>query len=137
MASDDNTGQGPHGTPTGDLDSFGQKLKKARESEESRRLWKKQLNKPPKTALGLAFRVSVELVSAVAVGLAIGWALDEWLGTRPWVMVVFIVLGFAAGVMNVYRMASGMGNTMGYREKDDASGTEASGTPEEGKDRGG
>ncbi len=137
MASDDNTGQGPHGHPEGDLESFGQKLKKARASEESRRLWKKQLKEPPKTALGLAFRVSVELVSAVAVGLAIGWALDEWLGTRPWVMVVFIVLGFAAGVMNVYRMASGMGNTVGYREKDDATGTEASGTPEEGKDRGG
>lgn len=133
MASGDDTGQGP----SGDLESFGQKLKKARATEESRRLWKKQLKEPPKTALGLAFRVSVELVSAVAVGLAIGWALDEWLGTRPWVMVVFIVLGFAAGVMNVYRLASGMGNTAGYRQKDDASGPEASGTPEEGKDRGG
>ncbi len=133
MASDDNTGQGP----SGDLDSFGKRLKKARETEESRRLWKKQLNRPPQTALGLAFRVSVELVSAVAVGLAIGWALDEWLGTRPWVMVVFIVLGFTAGVMNVYRMASGMGNTMGYREKDDAPGSEVSAAPEEGKDRGG
>jgi ATP synthase protein I len=133
MASDDDTGRGP----SGDLESFGQKLKKARETEESRRLWKKQLKEPPKTALGLAFRVSVELVSAVAVGLAIGWALDEWLGTRPWVMVAFIVLGFAAGVMNVYRLASGMGNTAGYRQKDDASGKKASGTPEEGKDRGG
>lgn len=133
MASDDDTGRGP----SGDLESFGQKLKKARESEESGRLWKKQIKEPPKTALGLAFRVSVELVSAVAVGLAIGWALDEWLGTRPWVMVAFIVLGFAAGVMNVYRLASGMSNTAGYRQKDDASGEQASGTPEEGKDRGG
>jgi len=132
MASDDDTSA----RPPGDLDDFGQKLKKARETEESRRLWKSNVNRPPQTALGLAFRVSVELVSAVAVGLAIGWALDEWLGTRPWVMIVFIILGFAAGVMNVYRMASGMGNTMGYREKEDASGAEASGTPdEEGIDR--
>jgi ATP synthase protein I len=130
MASDDDTS----GRPQRDLDDFGQKLNKARESEESRRLWKSNVNRPPQTALGLAFRVSVELVSAVAVGLAIGWVLDEWLGTRPWLMVVFIVLGFAAGVMNVYRMASGMGNTMGYK-KDDATGNEAPGTPEEGKDR--
>ncbi len=130
MASDDDTS----GRPQRGLGDFGQKLNKARESEESRRLWKSNVNRPPQTALGLAFRVSVELVSAVAVGLAIGWVLDEWLGTRPWLMVVFIVLGFAAGVMNVYRMASGMGNTMGYK-KDDATGNEAPGTPEEGKDR--
>ncbi len=131
MTSDDDNTR----PPPNDLDSFGQKLKKARESEESRRLWKSNVNRPPQTALGLAFRVSVELVSAVAVGLAIGWVLDEWLDTRPWVMVVFIILGFAAGVMNVYRMASGMGNTMGYREKEDASGPEAPVTPEKGTDR--
>jgi len=131
MASDDDTSK----APPSDLDAFGQKLQKARETEESRRLWKSDVNRPPQTALGLAFRVSVELVSAVAVGLAIGWVLDEWLDTRPWVMVVFIVLGFAAGVMNVYRMASGMSTTMGYRQKDDASGPEASQTPEKGKDR--
>jgi len=130
MASDDDTSK----APPGDLDAFGQKLKKARETEESRRLWKSDVNKPPQTALGLAFRVSVELVSAVAVGFAIGWGLDYLLDTKPWLMVVFIVLGFAAGVMNVYRLASGMGNTMGYK-KDDATGNEAPGTPEEGKDR--
>lgn len=131
MTSDDETSK----RSPSDLDDFGRKLKKAQETEESRRLWKSNVNRPPQTALGLAFRVSVELVSAVAVGLAIGWALDEWLDTRPWIMVVFIILGFAAGVMNVYRMASGMGNTMGYREKEDASGPEAPAAPEKGTDR--
>ncbi|WNJ99273.1 AtpZ/AtpI family protein [Thalassospiraceae bacterium LMO-JJ14] len=131
MTSDDETSK----RSPSDLDDFGRKLKKAQETEESRRLWKSDVNRPPQTALGLAFRVSVELVSAVAVGLAIGWVLDEWLDTRPWVMVVFIILGFAAGVMNVYRMASGMSNTMGYREKEDASGNEAPAAPEKGTDR--
>ena len=133
MTSDDDNTR----PPPNDLDSFGQKLKKARESEESRRLWKSNVNRPPQTALGLAFRVSVELVSAVAVGLAIGWGLDYLLDTKPWLMVVFIVLGGAAGVMNVFRLASGFGNAIGYR-KDEASGAPAADeTPEGGKDRGG
>lgn len=127
----------PKTQPPGDLDAFGRKLTKARESEESRRMWKSDVDAPPKSALGLAFRVSVELVSAVAVGLAIGWGLDYLLDTKPWLMVVFIVLGGAAGVMNVFRLASGFGNAIGYR-KDEASGAPAvDETPEEGKDRGG
>ena len=67
-------------------------------------------------ALGLALRVGVELVSAVAVGTAIGWGLDYWLGTRPWFMLVFIVIGGAAGIINVYRMASGFGYSAGYQK---------------------
>jgi ATP synthase protein I len=69
--------------------------------------------------LGLAFRVSVEIVSAVAVGVAIGWLADQWLGTRPWLMLVFIVLGGAAGILNVYRMASGFGYAVGYKKDDE------------------
>ena len=107
-----------------DLDAFGKKLKKARESEETRRLWKSNVNKAPNSALGLAFRVSVELVSAVAVGFAIGWGFDWLFDTRPWLMVVFIILGFAAGVMNVYRMAIGMNNAIGYSEKEKAPATD-------------
>ena len=128
----------PPKKPPSDLDAFGAKLSKARESEESRRLWKSNVNRPPKSALGLAFRVAVELVSAVAVGLAIGWGLDYVLDTKPWLMVVFIVLGFAAGVINVYRMAAGFNNAIGYEGKDEAPGAgSADGAPEEGKDRGG
>lgn len=118
-----------------DLDAFGKKLKKAQESEESRRLWKSNVNRAPKTALGLAFRVSVELVSALVVGLAIGWALDQWLDTGPLLMVAFLVLGFAAGLMNVYRVAVGMSLQMGYKEKTEVSEAEnADGDPRRGKD---
>jgi len=70
------------------------------------------------SALSLAFRVGVELISAVAVGTAIGWGLDEWFGTRPWLMLVFIILGGAAGILNVYRMASGFGYGVGYTKTD-------------------
>lgn len=73
----------------------------------------------PKSALGLAFRVGVELVSALAIGVGIGWLLDSWLGTRPWLMLVFILLGGAAGILNVYRTARGFGYAVGYRQQNE------------------
>lgn len=57
-------------------------------------------------ALGMGLRVGVELVSALAVAVAIGWGLDRWLGTMPFLLMLFIVLGGAAGVANVWRLVS-------------------------------
>ena len=57
------------------------------------------------SALARGFRLSTELVAGVLVGAFIGWALDRWLGTLPWGMMVFLLLGFAAGVVNVVRAA--------------------------------
>lgn len=65
--------------------------------------------------VGFALRVGVELVSALIVGAGIGWLLDRWLGTGPWLMVVFLFLGMGAGIANVYRAASGLGSAVGYR----------------------
>lgn len=59
-------------------------------------------------ALGQALRLGIELVAGVAVGGFIGWALDRWLGTAPLLMVVFLGLGAAAGIMNVVRTAKRM-----------------------------
>jgi ATP synthase protein I len=56
-------------------------------------------------ALGQALRLGAELVAGVAVGGFIGWALDRFLGTAPFLMVVFLGLGAAAGIMNVVRTA--------------------------------
>jgi ATP synthase protein I len=68
-----------------------------------------------RNALGMALRIGVELVVALAVAIGIGWALDRWLGTRPWGMIVFFFLGIAAGLVNVYRTISGLGMAIGYR----------------------
>jgi ATP synthase protein I len=59
-------------------------------------------------AFGQALRLGVELVAGVAVGGFIGWALDRWFGTAPLMMVVFLGLGAAAGIMNVVRTAKRM-----------------------------
>ena len=56
-------------------------------------------------AFARGFRLSTELVAGVLVGAAIGWALDRWLGISPWGLIVFLLLGFAAGVVNVMRAA--------------------------------
>lgn len=70
------------------------------------------------SGFGLAFRVTVELVVAPAVGGGIGWLLDSWLGTMPGLMIVFFMLGGAAGVMNVYRTVSGIGHGVGYKPRE-------------------
>ena len=59
---------------------------------------------------GMAYgmRMAAELVGAVIVGGAIGWSLDKWLGSTPWLFLLFFVLGFAAGVLNVVRAYEGM-----------------------------
>lgn len=61
-------------------------------------------------ASGMArgFRLSSELVAGVLVGAALGWLLDRWLSTTPWGFIVFLLLGFAAGVLNVMRAAGVM-----------------------------
>jgi ATP synthase protein I len=57
------------------------------------------------SAIARGFRLSTELVAGVLVGAAIGWLIDRWLGISPWGMIVFLMLGFAAGVLNVMRAA--------------------------------
>jgi ATP synthase protein I len=96
--SDDGTGHG----------SFEARLKSARD--------RRGLDPPPPgedgkdgggsgpSALGVGTRVGVELVSAMVVAVAIGWALDRWLHTSPAFLVVFVLLGFGAGIANLWRL---------------------------------
>lgn len=53
--------------------------------------------------LGQAMRLSSEFIGGVVVGGALGWGLDWLAGTRPWGLIVFLVLGFASGIYNVMR----------------------------------
>ncbi len=55
--------------------------------------------------MAIGMRIAVELAAALAVGAGIGVLLDSWLGTRPWLLIVFFVLGTAAGFLNLYRTA--------------------------------
>jgi ATP synthase protein I len=57
-------------------------------------------------AMSAGLNVFAEFASAVVVGALIGWQGDAWLGTKPWLLVVFLGLGTAAGFWNIYRMAA-------------------------------
>ena len=58
--------------------------------------------------MGNAFKLGTELVAAVAVGTIIGFILDSWFDTKPWLMIIFFFLGTAAGILNVIRTANRM-----------------------------
>jgi ATP synthase protein I len=55
--------------------------------------------------LGKYSALGLEMALSVLIGVAIGYYLDRWLGTAPWLMIVWIALGFAAGVRSLYRAA--------------------------------
>ena len=58
--------------------------------------------------MGNAFKLGTELVAAVAVGTIIGFILDSWFGTKPWLIIIFFFLGAAAGMLNVIKAANRM-----------------------------
>ena len=58
--------------------------------------------------MGSAFKLGTELVAAVAVGTIIGFILDSWFDTKPWLMIIFFFLGAASGMLNVIRTANRM-----------------------------
>ena len=58
--------------------------------------------------MGNAFKLGTELVAAVVVGTIIGFILDSWFGTKPWLIIVFFFLGSVAGILNIIRTAKRM-----------------------------
>jgi ATP synthase protein I len=58
--------------------------------------------------MGSAFKLGTELVAAVAIGTIIGFILDSWFDTKPWLIIIFFFLGAAAGMLNVIRTANRM-----------------------------
>ena len=65
---------------------------------------KKPLSDSMRT-LGALSTVGFSFVLAIVIGAWFGWLLDKWLGTSPWLFLLFFVFGLAAGILNVYRTA--------------------------------
>ena len=66
---------------------------------------------------GLAFRIGTELVVAVFVGGMIGFLLDTWLNTKPWLTILFLFLGNATGLLKIFRLTSNQNYTVGFLQK--------------------
>ena len=86
-------------------DQFKTRLEIAKSKISKKSLYKDQ--KPP-SSIGAAFKMSTELVSAVAVGTIIGFILDTTFGTKPWLILIFFFVGVVAGIINVFRSAKNM-----------------------------
>jgi ATP synthase protein I len=84
-------------------ESFDQRLRSAQERQAQERP-KPAVGAGNPSPMGIGARVGVELVAALVVSVAIGWGLDRWLHTTPWFISLFVLLGGAAGVANVWRL---------------------------------
>ena len=85
---------------------FDDRLRKARAQQGLEPDPEKGKGGLPAGVWGLGLRIGAELVSALIVGTVIGMALDRWFGTSPWLLLVFFLVGGAAGVLNLYRVLS-------------------------------
>ena len=86
-------------------DPFKTRLEIAKKKISRRNLDNKNPNPSP---IGNAFKLSTELVSAVAVGTIIGFILDKTFGTKPWLILIFFFIGVIAGITNVIKSAKNM-----------------------------
>ena len=86
-------------------DQFKTRLKIAKNKIRSK---KSSKNQESPSGIGVAFKMSTELVSAVAVGTIIGFFLDNLFGTKPWLILIFFFVGVIAGITNVVKSAKKM-----------------------------
>ena len=76
---------------------------------------------PPPTSMGIAFRFSTEMVAALVVGGGMGYGIDWLAGTKPIFLILFFVLGAAAGIRNVLHAAKELNAEMASKSGDGAS----------------
>ncbi|MBL4603001.1 MAG: AtpZ/AtpI family protein [Emcibacteraceae bacterium] len=84
-----------------DLDDLNTRVNAAREANEPKQA--RGINEA--TTYGIATRLVAELVAGLLVGVFAGWYLDRLFDTKPWLMIIFIILGASAGIINVMRAA--------------------------------
>ena len=105
------------GGPSDPLARLGERLARARRERAEGQAPRGDITSTP-GVLGLGFRIGIELVAALCVGLALGWVTDRLLGTRPWGLIAFFFLGAGAGTLNVFRAAQGIGRPGIGRKQD-------------------
>jgi ATP synthase protein I len=102
------------GRPPDPLAQLGDRLARARSQRDGEAAPGPDMS-DSQEGVGLGLRIGVEFVVAVVVATGLGWALDRWLGTRPWGTIVLFFLGVGAGMVSVYRAVTGIKMAVGYR----------------------
>ena len=103
-------------TPQEKLEDLDSRLYRARDKSRANKEPGSSIGKEEMSGYSMAIRIGTEMVAALIIGVGIGYFLDYWLETKPWFLVVFFFLGSGAGVLNVYRAASGLSMAPGYKE---------------------
>ena len=98
--------------PPSSFEDFDARLRRAREADPTPRRGTPD-EQPQKLRWGSGLQVGVELLAGILGGLLLGYGLDRWLDTRPLFIVVFFLLGAAAGTLNAYRHLRRMQNEGG------------------------
>jgi len=86
-------------------DQFKTRLQIAKNKLKKKELYNKNQNS---SSIGAAFKLSTELVAAVAVGTIIGFILDNTFDTKPWLIIIFFFIGVVTGIINVIKSAKNM-----------------------------
>ena len=89
-------------------EEFKARLEKAQHQQEQASWKRNDLKVEQSGASGKAWRLSVEMVAALLVCGWFGWLLDKWLDTKPWLMLVFLIVGAIVGLYNVIKVARRM-----------------------------
>ncbi|TNE38518.1 MAG: AtpZ/AtpI family protein [Alphaproteobacteria bacterium] len=87
---------------------FRARLEKARQKQDEKSWESRDLEIERSGAAGKAWRLSVEMVAALMFCSGLGWLLDRWFETKPWLMLVFVVIGGVVGIYNVFKTAKRM-----------------------------
>ena len=91
-------------------DDLTKRIEKALNKEEKQ----KAENNSNQTLVNTFSRVATELLAGLLIGAGIGWTIDKWLNTSPWFLIIFFLLGGAAGILNLWRIVTGKGLKIGY-----------------------
>ena len=117
------------GGPPDPLARLGERLDKARASRGGDPAASPG-NAGVQQGVGIGLRIGIEFVVAIVVATGLGWAIDSWVGTRPWGMIVLFFLGVGAGMLSVYRAVANINTPVGYRRMDEV---KAAGKPAKDK----
>jgi len=99
-----------------DLDQFDAKLKAARDRIEGREAPGSKKGATSDSLVAVGYRMSIELVVGICVGLGLGWLIDKQMGTKPWFMLILMFVGLAAAIFNVVRMSKDLQRRLDKRD---------------------
>lgn len=100
-----------------DQDELSQKIRQAQAREEAANPAPKKTSSSRDSGTGQAMKAAMDLVAAVGVGCFLGYWIDQWLGSKPVGIIIFFLLGFAAGLLNIHRAQSGQDLKVGFRDR--------------------